>query len=74
MLLNRPWCERPHVPRVPALRDVQRRWIAWRDARCGCVDSFGQGGSLAPVASVRPMAEATALRATAPRDLPRDAA
>jgi uncharacterized protein YecT (DUF1311 family) len=72
ILLNRWWRERPQGPRGEALRDVQRSWIAWRDARCGYFDTFRQGGTMARIEAAQCMAEETALRAMELRGFRRD--
>lgn len=39
-------------PAEPALRDAQRKWLAWREAECGFAASRFQGGTAGgPVAS-----------------------
>ena len=45
------------------LRDVQRAWIKWRDAKCGFERDMMLGGTLGSVASAACAMETTAIRA-----------
>ena len=46
-----------------ALRDLQRQWLAWRDARCDWEASLYEGGTLARVVANQYFTEETARRA-----------
>ena len=50
-------------PLAPALRDMQRAWIAWRDARCGYDAAQWGGGTGAGPASAACLMETTAQQA-----------
>ena len=46
-----------------ALRDLQRQWLAWREARCAYEAQLYEGGSLGSVVANQCFAQETARRA-----------